>query len=57
MDLLRGEFEKMKKELIHLGEDADELSFWENFFDLMPSEQKFELLASLKTELEELKKI
>jgi len=48
---------KIIGELLHLGEDAEELKFWKNIFeDLAPEEQE-KLRANLEGEIEELKKL
>lgn len=56
MNPFKEEFIKLKTELIALGEDPDELSFWENFLELMSDEEKLDLLFNLKNEAEELKR-
>lgn len=57
MDNFREEFERIRKELVLMGEDEKELGFWADFSDLMSDDEKSELLKNLKEELEELKKI
>lgn len=48
---------KIIGELLHLGEDAEELKFWKNIFeDLAPEEQE-KLRVNLEEELKELKKV
>ena len=43
--------------LITLGEDREELNFWQDFYDKMGKEHKEQLLLNLARELEALEKL
>ncbi len=42
-------------ELIHLGDDRDELEFWKSIYPSMSEEEQGTLISNLEKELEELK--
>ena len=51
------EFEKIIDELITLGEDKEELSFWKSIFSKLAPEYQEQLTTTFKEELENLKKL
>jgi hypothetical protein len=48
------EISKLVNELIGLGEDRDELKYWEDIFDYLPPLKQIDLYLNLKKESEAL---
>ena len=48
---------ELVEKLIRLGEDKDELWFWQEFFETLDPEQRQELLDNLTHELKDLEKL
>lgn len=59
MDILvqKIELQKLINELIELGEDGEELAFWQSFFETMSEEERDKLFSNLSREKENLEKI
>ena len=51
MDISKEHLKNIVSHLISLGEEADELHFWESFFDDLSDEEKTSLLQNLEEEL------
>ena len=50
-------FNALSIELVRLGEDAAEFSFWRDIFESLSSEEKEKLINNLTKELQEFKRI
>ncbi len=57
MDSVKQEFYDVIEQLIPLGEDKKELSYWEAIFDDLTEEEKKDVLNNLKEELASIKKL
>ena len=51
MDISKEHLKNIVSRLISLGEEADELHFWESIFDDLPDDEKKSLLQNLEEEL------
>jgi len=50
------DFKKLVERLISLGEDKDELEYWQNIYDYLQPEQQYEIYKNLFEEFEALAK-
>ena len=57
MDSVKQEFYDVIEQLIPLGEDKKELSYWEAIFDDLTKEEKKDVLNNLKEELFSIKNL
>jgi hypothetical protein len=59
MDILEQKIklQKLINDLVELGEDQEELMFWQGFFDAMNEEEQEKLFANLTKEKEKLENL
>jgi hypothetical protein len=57
MDEKQKQFDELVKDLTALGEDKDELAYWQTIFEFLTETDKDDMLTILKNEKEELSKI
>ncbi len=50
-------FNTIVAQLLEIGEDPEEMTFWKNVFPSLSSNEQGELLAKLETELQTLKSL
>ncbi len=56
MDDKQKQFDELVKDLIALGEDKDELAYWQSIFEFLTENDKDGMLLMLQNEKEELSK-
>lgn len=57
MELLKEKLKQLIDKLVALGENGDELRFWESVFDDLHEEEQAKIMAILEKELGNLEKI
>jgi len=57
MDDKQKQFEELIKELVALGEDKDELTYWQSIFEFLDEKDKDDMLEMLKNEKDELSRV